>query len=169
MAIHPHPWWIAPFALALVAAALALSPATGDAEVVCPTALPPESGCPPLPQPIPTDTPQLSGFRVAPKRFRVAAGASLKLTLSAPGAVTFTIEQKPTCEPGQTCPQFIRVVNGFTRSLPAGPSSIAYSGHYRKGGKVRTLDPGGYLVEAVPRGRDGAEGATRSAGFTVLR
>jgi hypothetical protein len=155
--------------LALAIGALVALPVGSGAEVVCPTVLPPESGCSPLPQPIPTATPQISGFRVAPKHFRVSTGAHLKLTLAAPGTVTFTIGQKPICESGQTCPQFIRVADGFTRSLPAGSSSIAYSGHYRKGGKVRTLDPGGYLVEAVPRGRDGAEGATRSAGFAVLR
>jgi hypothetical protein len=125
------------------------------------------TGCP-RPRPAPTAAPQISGFRAAPRRFRVPAGTDLKLVLSAPGTVAFEVEQKPACDPAHTCPVYV-AVQEFTRALPAGPSSLAYSGRYRQGGKVRSLTPGRYRVTAVPRGTSGTEGAQRAAALAVVR
>jgi hypothetical protein len=56
-------------------------------------------------------------------------------------------------------------VHAFTRSLPAGTTSIAYSGRYRAGRRVRPLAPGGYrLAAAVLPANGAATGRSLSPG-----
>jgi hypothetical protein len=124
----------------------------------------PSNGPPPL-----QATPAITSFKVVPRRFRVKrggaavsqksppAGTKFKLSLSEAATVTFSIEQKAPCKlpPGAAkCPPSRRV-HTFKRSLGAGPSTVPYSGRYRRGRRIRSLGPGLFQVTAVPTGRVG--------------
>lgn len=139
-----------------------------------------EGSCPSSPPTsTPTARPQITGFKVVPKSFRVtpgggvgAKGTKLTLTLSAAATVSFAIESKLVCRPAEKvahrCKSGFRKVHTFSRSLPGGGSSVPYSGRYKRAGKVKSLKPGAYRVTAVASGAGGSGAPARTA-FTVLR
>jgi len=150
----------------------------------CPTDASVQVGVCPLKGPSPplSATPAITSFKVVPRRFQVKqggaavskmsppAGTKLKLTLSEAATVTFSVEQKAPCKlpPGAAkCPPS-RKVHTFKRSLAAGPSTIPYSGRYRKGHRIHTLAPGLFKATAVPTGSTGRTGGPKQALFVVV-
>jgi len=121
------------------------------------------SSNPPPPGPI---APIVKTIAVKPKSFRAKPlgrtaargtwGTKLKLNLSAAATVTLTFETKKG-KRSQT----------LTKSLGAGPASIAYSGQYRRHGKLVDLAPGSYRVIARAKNAAGTGPQVR-ASFTVL-
>lgn len=149
----------------------------------CPTDASVHVGACPLkgPPPLPA-TPAITSFKVVPRRFQVKrggaavskmsppAGTKLKLTLSEAATVTFSVEQKAPCKlplGAAKCPPSHKV-HTFKRSLGAGPSTIPYSGRYRKGRRIHTLGPGLFQVTAVPTGSTGRIGGPKQALFVVV-
>jgi hypothetical protein len=149
-----------------------------------PAAGPPSPSPSPPPSPSPTGPPSISGLKASPRRFRVdprgavvstaraQAGTTFKLSLNEAAAVAFAVEARVACARSRAaarCKPW-KLVHSFRRSLPAGGSSIRYSGRYAKG-KVaaRSLLPGPYRVTAVPTDAAGRRGAPARAPFTVLR
>jgi hypothetical protein len=59
-------------------------------------------------------------------------------------------------------------VHAFSRVLPAGTTSIAYAGRYRRAGRVRTLRVGAYRVQAAVVGANGSVGAPRTRSLKVV-
>lgn len=159
----------------------------------CPTDASTQGPCPPTSstttRPPPTGVPVVTVFTVAPSAFSVnpagpalaaakapARGAKLKLTLSEPATVAFTIEMKVACKTGRKASRCRpwKAVHSFplTRSLPSGRSSIPFSGRYPTGqGKamIRTLAPGSYRIAAVPTNAARVAGKPVRATFTVVR
>jgi len=60
-------------------------------------------------------------------------------------------------------------VHAFKRSLAAGPSSIPYSGRYRRRGRIRSLAPGRHRLSAVATNAAGRAGTPRRIGLAVRR
>ena len=104
-------------------------------------------------------------------RRRPHAGTTLKLTLSEPATVAFTMERSVPCrharKKGKGCARWV-FVHTFRRNLDRGSSSLPYSGRYRRGGKSHALKPGSYRMSAVPTGATGKTGATAGTRLTVL-
>lgn len=111
--------------------------------------------------------PDVSGIRFSRTKFRVndrgavisATRKGTKLSLSLAGAATtrFRVQRvlrgrvsgsrcvkvTPGNRSNPSCNRY-KTVHSFTRALPAGSNSIAYSGRYRKSGRTRLLTPGKY-------------------------
>jgi hypothetical protein len=128
-------------------------------------------------------TPAISGLRAVYKRFRVKrdgaviarrrphAGTTLRLRLSEVAAVTFSFALKrpvacPPVRKNQRCTRWV-FVHAFKRDLAAGPSSVAYSGRYRRDGKTRSLEPGTYRMSVVAINAAGTASRTRRIALTV--
>jgi hypothetical protein len=117
-------------------------------------------------------TPRITGFEVAPKKFRVkakGASAKLKLTLSREATVAFGIEAKRACAKKAKgtkarCKPGFHAVQTITQKLPAGPGAVRYSARLRS---QAPLPSGPYLVTAVPTA-GGLTGTAAQATFKVL-
>jgi hypothetical protein len=151
----------------------------------CPSVAATQGACPPRPPPVVTPTPtpvppgggaqattpQISGLEATPARFRVKrrgaviararAGTRIRLRLSEPATVAFAVRRRAACRPTRTGCARWRLVHVFERGLAAGPSSIAYSGRYRRRGRVRSLQPGRYRLRAVATNAAGRAGSAR--------
>jgi hypothetical protein len=148
----------------------------------CPSDASTQGACPPASPPS-AKTPAISQFRAVPAKFRIKkggavvsrrrthAGTTLKLELSEPATVAFTMERSAPCrharKKGKGCARWI-FVHTFRRNLDRGSSSLPYSGRYRRGGKSHALKPGSYRMSAVPTGATGKTGATAGTRLTVL-
>ena len=137
-----------------------------------------EGPCPPSPpsgEPPSGRAPSIAGLKLAPKRFRVkrrsAGGANLKLTLSEPASVAFTVEAKRSCgasKSGRRCKASYWKRYSFSRALPAGASTLAFSGQYKLSDKHRSLPPGIYRVTAVATDSDGKTSSPDHATFAIV-
>jgi hypothetical protein len=127
---------------------------------------------PPQQQTPPGSVARITGMRLRYARFRVAhhgkavaarthIGSAVVVRMSAAAKVRFTVL---ACRSKKSCTRSRRV-HAFTRFLPAGMTSIAYSGRYRDGRRVRSLVPGRYRLAAAVLPANGA--TTRT--FTVVR
>jgi hypothetical protein len=140
----------------------------------CPSsALVHEGSCPPSPPS--GERPSIAGLRLAPKRFRVrqrgAGGAKLRLTLSEPASVAFTVETKQSCGASKArlrCKAKYRKLYWFSKTVPAGASTLAYSGRYKRSGKLQSLPTGNYRVTAVAIGSDGKTSSPAHATFAIV-
>ncbi len=113
--------------------------------------------------------PKIVSLAVKPKRFhakplgRVPAGGrsgtKVKLSLSSPATVTLAIEVRHG--------RRFHVVTRLTKHLPAGRTSVDFSGQYRHAGKLTDLPPGPYRLTATAKSSAGA-GPGKRATFTVL-
>jgi hypothetical protein len=128
-------------------------------------------------------TPAISQFKAVPAKFRIKksgavvsrrgphAGTTLKLTLSEPATVAFTMDRSVPCRHARKqekgCARWV-FVHAFRRNLHLGSSSLPYSGRYRQSGKAHSLKPGSYRMSAVPTSATGETGATASTRLTVL-
>jgi hypothetical protein len=112
-------------------------------------------------------SPKIAALSVKPKSFRAKPlgsaaarggtwGTKLKLNLSATATVTLSFETKKG-----------KRLQTLTKSLGAGPASIAYSGQYRRHGKLVDLPPGSYRVTARAKNAAGT-GTEVHATFIVL-
>jgi hypothetical protein len=118
------------------------------------------------PPPLGPVAPNVKSIAVKPKSFRAEPlggaaprgswGTKLKLNLSAAAVVTLRFETKKG-----------KRLQTLTKSLGAGPASIAYSGQYRRHGKAVDLPPGSYRLTARAKNAAGA-GPSARANFTVL-
>jgi hypothetical protein len=139
--------------------------------------------CPLAARPVSRTFPTITDLKVVPRRFRVKrggavaakknppAGTKFKLNLSEAATVAFSIEVKPPCKPlkgaaAKCLPP--AVIHTFRRNLGAGPSAIPYSGRYRKGRRIRTLDPGAYRLTASVIGANGRRVTSKQAIFAVV-
>lgn len=93
--------------------------------------------------------PQIGALAVKPKKFRAKPlgrvspggwGAKLKLSLSSPATVTLAIEARHG--------HGFQVVTRSSLKAVAGRTSIAFSGQYRRAGKLTDLSPGTYRLTA---------------------
>lgn len=154
----------------------------------CPTDASTQQGCgpaanpPPLPKP---SKPVIGDFKAKPTRFRVKpggaivsrhsarphAGTTLSLSLSEAATVAFSFEKHTLCKSagkkGAHCPKWV-IVDPFKRKLQKGRNSVAYSGRYKRGGKVQSLPPGQYRVTAVATDAAGASGNPSRITVTVV-
>lgn len=147
----------------------------------CPSDASTQGACPPAPPA--SKAPAISSFKAVPAKFRVKKGGAvvsrrrphpgttLKLTLSEPATVAFTMERSVPCRHARKqekgCARWV-FVHTFRRNLHRGSSSLPYSGRYRRGGKAHSLKPGSYRMSAVPTGATGKTGATAGTRLTVL-
>jgi hypothetical protein len=160
-------------------------PTDASTQGVCPPA--PEAGQPPSSSSPPGigRPPVISGFKATPKRFRVTGkshtpshkprgGTTLSLRLSEAASVVFDLEKKASCKSAtharaaKRCAKWTQA-RAFSRDLAAGPSSISYSGRYRRRGKVQSLAPGAYRMSAIPTDTAGRMGAAAQIALTVVR
>jgi hypothetical protein len=137
------------------------------------------------------ERPVIRTFSVAPKRFAVGArptaltaktprGTKLRYDVSAAGTVKITFARlvagrrsgkrcvKPTLRlrKHKRCTRAVKVKRGLTRSVPAGPGTLAFSGRLARAALAR----GRYratIVETVTGGP--APSVPRTATFTVVR
>jgi hypothetical protein len=147
----------------------------------CPSSASVHAGpCPPAAAP---SRPKITHFKAAPKRFRVKSngavisrrrpakgGTKLKLTLSEPARVDFTVEAKVACGKAKgtrRCKPGFRGVHSFARELSAGADALAYSGRFMRAGRAHSLRPGAYRVTAVAAGAEQPSPPARTQ-FTVL-
>lgn len=122
-----------------------------------------QSSAPPAPGPV---APTINSFAVKPRSFRAkplgraaakgTLGTKLKLNLSAAATVTLTFQSGAG-----------KRLQTLTKSLGAGPSSVAFNGQIRRHGKVADLAPGAYRVTARAASDAGTSPA-KTASFTVL-
>jgi hypothetical protein len=160
-------------------------PSDGATQGACPSPPPP----PPPPTPTPTPgppaepvppaltTPEISGLTAERSRFRVKrrgavvararAGTTLRLRLSEPATVTFVMAKGRSCKRARCAGWAAR--HRFARALPSGPSSLAYSGRHRRGGKVRSLVSGRYRLTAVATNTAGRASDAKRIRLTVVR
>ena len=157
----------------------------------CPSDSTTQGACPPpvdpTPTPVPTPTPNptvttpvITSLSATHARFRVKrrgavvarlahAGTTLRLQLSEPATVAFTMQRRAACKPARKrCTRWV-FVHAFKRSLAAGPSSVPYSGRYRRRAKVRRLTPGAYRMSAVATNAAGRMSAAKRIRLTVRR
>jgi len=141
-----------------------------------------DGACPSAVRPPVRTFPTITELKVVPRRFRVKrggavaskrrppAGTKFKLNLSEAATVAFSIEVKPPCKPLKgalaKCQPPV-TIHTFRRNLGAGPSAVPYSGRYRKGRRIRTLDPRAYRLTASVIGPNGRRGAFKQAVFAV--
>ena len=153
-------------------------PSDASTQGACPPAPPPSAKTPAISQ-----TPAISHFKAVPAKFRIKkggavvsrrrphAGTTLKLTLSEPATVAFTMDRSVPCRHAHKkqkgCARWV-FEHTFRRNLHLGSSSLPYSGRYRQGGKAHSLEPGSYRMSAVPTSATGKTGATASTRLTVL-
>jgi DNA-binding beta-propeller fold protein YncE len=133
------------------------------------------------PPPADTLAPTVSGFRVAPKRFRVGSkkrqGSSFRFDLSEPAAVGIEIERArpgrligkrcrpttPKLEAHRPCRIFKRRASLAFAGRSAGANAIRFSGRIGK----RALRPGSYRATISPTDAAGNRSAPRRAAFKV--
>jgi hypothetical protein len=157
----------------------------------CPSAAATQGACPPSPPPpLPVATtppvedkpqpaatiPVISGLKAVYTRFRVKArgavmarahaGTTLRLRLSEPAAVAFTVAKGVRCG-RRRCARWASV-HRFARDLTAGGSSLPYTGRYRRRGKARGLEPGRYRVTAVATNAAGRSSGAKRIRLTVV-
>jgi hypothetical protein len=161
-------------------------PSDGSTQGACPLPVDPTPTPVPTPMPTPTPdpavtTPVISGLSATYARFRVKrrsavvarrrahAGTTLNLRLSESATVVFTVQRRVACKPARRrCTRWV-LVHAFKRSLAAGPSSVPYSGRYRRRGKVRRLMPGAYRMSAVATNAASRTSAAKRIRLTVRR
>lgn len=136
-----------------------------ETQDACPTDPTEQGACP---------KPVISVFKFTPSKFRVQPrgaavarapkrGSQLKITLSKASSVQFTVNLKATgSKVGKRCVKrtdanrrrrrctFYSRFWSFTRDLPAGTSSLAFSGKMQKGARSQVLPAGSYVVGAYP-------------------
>jgi hypothetical protein len=119
---------------------------------------------------------------IARRRKSVPLGTAFRFTLSEPAGVTFTIERKlrgrkvkKRCRPktrknrkAKKCTRYGKTTS-FVRQASAGQNSVAFSGRYRKKGRVRSLKPGRYRATLTARDAAGNVSAGRRLSFRVVR
>jgi hypothetical protein len=116
--------------------------------------------------------PVISGFKVSPKTFKVAAkgaviskkvpaGTKFKLKSSEAAGVTFTIYR--------VAGKKLRKVHAFIRAAKAKSNSFAYSGRYRVKKKTLKLSAGSYKVTAIAVDLAGNHSIKRTASFKIAR
>jgi len=101
----------------------------------------------------------VSGLKLSPARFRPKKGTTVRYTLSKAATTTFTVERRVNAR------KFKRVRGRFKHKGKAGANSFKFKG--RVGG--RTLRPGTYRLNAVPRDAAGGTGPKARASFKVKR
>jgi hypothetical protein len=160
-------------------------PSDASTQGACPLPVDPTPTPVPTPTPTPTPdpsatTPVISGLSATYARFRVKrrgavvarrahAGTTLRLQLSEPATVAFAMQRRVACKPARKrCTRWV-FVHAFKRSLAAGPSSVSYSGRYRRGAKIRRLTPGVYRMSAVATNAAGRASAAKRIRLTVRR
>ncbi|MFT4049066.1 MAG: hypothetical protein QM648_04420 [Solirubrobacterales bacterium] len=152
----------------------------------CPTDASTQGACP---------RPKISGFRFAPKKFRVntkgkslsvarsSGGSAIKLTLDRASQVTFVLTQRATGrKSGKKCKRITSKNRAgkkctynaaawtILRDLPAGASTLPFSGRVKKKGKTRVLAAANYVVTAYPTSKlSGVGGETAKTSMTILR
>ena len=130
--------------------------------------------------------PVLGGLTVRPRAFRAGrrgasllrrgGPAALRLRASRAGLVRFTVQRRAlgrraggrcrAARRGRRCVRFLPLRGSFTTSVPAGASTLRFSG--RLAG--RALPAGRYRLVATPlSARTRAPGAVRRAEFRILR
>jgi len=124
---------------------------------------------PKKPPPGPNQLPKIGSLAVKPKSFhtkplgRVTAGAKwgtkVKLSLSSAATVTLAIEARQG--------RRFHVVTRRTKKAAAGRTSVAFSGQYRRGGKLTELQPGAYRLTASAKDSAGT-GPVKRTSFIVL-
>ncbi len=138
----------------------------------CPTSASVHEGpCPrpPGPEKLPPPLPKIGSLAVKPKNFhakplgRVTAGAKwgtkVKLSLSSAATVTLAFEARQG--------RRFHVVTRLTKKASAGRTSVAFSGQYRRAGKLTDLRPGTYRLTASAKSGAGV-GPIKRTTFTVL-
>lgn len=115
------------------------------------------------------EPPTIGSLAVKPKSFhakplgRVTAGGKwgtkVKLTLSSAATVTLAIEARQG--------RRFHVVTRLTKKAATGRTSVAFSGQYRKAGKLTDLQPGTYRLSASAKDSAGT-GPVKRTTFTVL-
>ena len=113
--------------------------------------------------------PTIGSLAVKPKSFRAKpigrvtaggkSGTKVKLSLSSAATVTLAIEARQG--------RRFHVVTRLTKKAAAGRTSIAFSGQYRKAGKLTDLQPGTYRLTASAKAGAGT-GPVKRTTFTVL-
>jgi hypothetical protein len=137
--------------------------------------------------------PTVTSFGVAPSRFavgtaatpiaaargRAARGATLRFGLSSPGSIAIAFERElagrragtscraPTSalRRARACVRYVRAGALQRSNLPAGPSSLRFSGRIGS----RALTPGRYRATIAAADSAGRPGRSRSASFEILR
>ncbi len=160
-------------------------PTDATTQGTCPVVPPPGPGTstpttpfvPGFPAPVigpalPAVLPTITALRLNRKRFRVnrrgavlattaPAGATILTTLSARSRVRFTVRRLGA--------RRTSTVHAFTRMLAQGRTTTRYSARYRRAGRVRTLSPGRYRLDAQVLSASGRAGPVTSRRFTVVR
>jgi hypothetical protein len=141
----------------------------------CPTSASVHEGpCPRAPGPEktplgPNPLPKIGSLAVKPKSFHAKplgrataggkSGTKVKLTLSSAATVTLAIEARQG--------RRFHVVTRLTKKAAAGRNSVAFSGQYRRAGKLTDLQPGTYRLSASAKDSAGT-GPVKRTTFTVL-
>jgi DNA-binding beta-propeller fold protein YncE len=105
--------------------------------------------------------PTVSGFKLAPSKFKARGGSHLRFALSEVASAKVTIAAAPR---GKASKRFVPKGKLSFASLRAGANSIAFKG--RVGG--RRLAPGRYRAQITATDAAGNRSKPASAGFTVL-
>ncbi len=133
--------------------------------------------------PAPNVAPELTALKVAPKRFRVAKGATavgttVHFSLSEAATVKLTFERKATgrkrggkcvkptrvLRAAKRCTRWVAAGSLTQRDLAAGKRSVAFSGRIGR----RALRPGSYRVTAVATDGGKLSSKPRRAPFRIL-
>jgi hypothetical protein len=136
----------------------------------CPVATAGSGGAPTGPKHVDrAQLPTIGSLAVKPKSFhakplgRVTAGGKwgtkVKLSLSSAATVTLAIEARQG--------RRFHVVTRLTKKAAAGRTSVAFSGQYRRAGKLTDLRPGTYRLTAGAKTSAGT-GPVKRTTFTVL-
>ncbi len=131
-------------------------------------------------KPEPTKKPEISRLEATPKQFRVKrggavlsrrsahAGTTLKLTLSEDANVVFSLQKDVACK-AKRCPKATSAVVPLGKlDLEKGKNSVAFSGIYKSGKKMRALKPGSYTLTVVATNDAGRASAPSQTKLTVV-
>jgi hypothetical protein len=161
-----------------------------ETQDACPTDPSTQAACPDKPD---KTAPVISAFTSSQARFRVsrngaviskhaAVGTTVGVSLSETSTVNFTVVRQSsgrlvggTCKPAthtnhaaKKCVRSI-ATKSFTRSLPVGASSFAFSGRYALAGKDVSLKPGRYKMTGVATDAAGNKSAPNSLSFQIVK